>query len=256
MFSVKIIMNTYKHYEVIKLSLDVDIKHTDYNISVRTSKVAELLAAVHLLADKNHHSFDGDWVKCVLDSVSPDSKAMLDKLSSLNFPGLELFDFITKEGIYDDIPLFISKLRQYSDIDFLHVLLDEHISKEQLMSAQKNEKELDSLTNQIPWVLKGSEIFLKYIFYHTEDYKAKTILLLEDIYNCNFAQKLEGLQHRYEDSIEALKPRLSGRNPVEVGEEIKGSKFNTKLISRSIYFLLPISSIIIILSLIMRIHTL
>jgi DNA-binding transcriptional ArsR family regulator len=228
MFSVKIIMNGYKHYEVIKVSLDIDVKQTDYKISVQISKVAELLAAVHLLAHKNHHSFDEDWVKYVLDSISHDSMVLLDKLSNLNFPGLELFDFITKEGIYDDIPLFISKLRQYSDLDFLHTLLDEQISKELLMSVQQNEIELNSLSNQIPWVLKGSESFINYIFYHTAEYRIKTILLLEEIYNCNFVQKLESLQQRYEDSIEAVKQRLTGRNPVEVGEEIKGSKFSAK----------------------------
>lgn len=210
------------------MSLDIDIKQNDYNITVRISKVAELLAAVHLLAHKNHHSFDVDWVKYVLDTINPHSKAMLDKLSSLNFPGLELFDFVTRESIYNDIPLFISKLHQYSSLDFLHIVLDEQISKEQLISAQKDEIVLDSLINEIPWVLKGSDSFLKYMFTNTEDYKLKMISLLQDIYSCDFEEKFKGLQHKYEDSIEILKQRLIGRDPVDVGEEIKGSKFNSK----------------------------
>lgn len=223
-----LVQNLKKHYEVIKVSLDVDIKRNDYTISVKFSKVTELLAAVHLLSDKNHHCFDPDWVKYILDNISSDSNAMLHKLSSLNFPGLELFDFVTREAIYDDIPLFISKLRQYPNLDFLHILLDEKISKEQLISAQQDENVLDSFIDEIPWVLKGSNSFLRYMITDTEDYKIKIITLLQDIYNCNFEEKLKELQHKYEDSIEILDQRLSGRDPVEVGEEIKGSKFSRK----------------------------
>lgn len=218
------------------MPLDIDIKHNEYKTSVRFSKITELLAAVHLLSDINHHSFDPDWVKYVIDNISPNSKTMLDKLSSLNFPGLELFDFVTREGIYDDIPLFISKLKQYSCLDFLHILLDERISKEQLMYAQKDENVLNSFINEIPWVLKGSDSFLKYMITNTEDYQIKTISLLQDIYHCNFEEKLKGLQEKYEDSIEILKQRLSGRDPVEVGEEIKGSKFSSKTNFREYIF--------------------
>jgi DNA-binding transcriptional ArsR family regulator len=210
------------------MPLDIDVKQNEYNTSVRFSKVTELLAAVHMLSDKNHHSFDPDWMKYVLDNISPNSKTMLDMLSSLNFPGLELFDFVTRESIYDDIPLFISKLRQYSSLDFLHILLDEAISIEQLISAQKDEIVFNSIINQIPWVLKGSECFLKYMITNTEDYKDKTISLLEDIYNCDFEEKLEALKHRYVDPIEMVQQRLWGRNPVEIGEEIKGAKFSVK----------------------------
>jgi DNA-binding transcriptional ArsR family regulator len=221
-------MNRSKHYEVIRVPLDIDVKQTEYNVSVRFSKVAELLAAVHMLSDKNHHNFDAMWVKHILDNIDPDSKNLLENLSLLNFPGLELFDFITREKIYDDIPLFITKLKQYNSIDFIHIIMDGNLSKEQLKSAQSNENVFNSLVNEIPWVLKGSESFLKYMMTNTEDYKTKTIKLLSDIYNLGFEEKLKEQEQKYKDSIEALKQRLSGRNPIEVGEEIKGSKFNSK----------------------------
>jgi len=222
-------LQTYSnHYEVIEVPLDIDIKQNNYNISVRLSKVTELLAAVHMLSDNNHYSFDTTWAKHALDNISPESKEFLNKLSALNFPGLELFDFITREGIYDDIPLFITKLEHYSSLDFLHIILDEKLSKEQLISAQRDEHIFHSLADEIPWVLKGSDCFLKYMFMNTEDYKNSTIKLLNEIYHSAFEEKLEELQHKYEDSIEALKQRLSGRNPIEVGEEIKGAKFSVK----------------------------
>ena len=210
------------------MPLDIDIKQNEYNISVRFSKVTELLAAVHMLSDKNHHTFDTNWMKHVLDNISNDSKDLLDKLSVLNFPGLELFDFITRERIYDDIPLFINKLTQYNSLDFIRIIMDEKFSNEQLKSSQKNESVFNTLMNEIPWVLKGSESFLKYMITNSEDYKNKTIKLLSDIYNSGFEEKLIEQEQRYEDSIEVLKQRLSGRNPIEVGEEIKGSKFSSK----------------------------
>jgi DNA-binding transcriptional ArsR family regulator len=77
-------------------------------------------------------------------------------------------------------------------------------------------------------VLQGSESFFRYIITDTQDYKDNVINLLDDIYNSGFEEKLEGLKESYKDSIEAVKQRLSGRNPVEVAEEIKGSKFSSK----------------------------
>lgn len=210
------------------MPLDIDINQHEFNISVQFSKVAELLAVVHMLADKKHHSFDENWVKHVFDHLSPNSTAMLEQLSLLNFPGLELYDFVTREGVYDDIPLFISKLKNYSSIDFLHVLMDEEIDKAQLIAAQKDEMVFSTIVKQVPWVLKGSDEFLEYMLRNTEDYQSKTISLLEDLYACDFEEKLEELQHKYEDSIETTKQRLSGRNPIEVGEEIKGAKFDVK----------------------------
>lgn len=221
-------MNTSNDSEVIKVPLDIDVKQNDYNVSVQFSKVAELLAAVHMLSDKNHHGFDAIWVRHVFDNISPASKDLLEKMSFINFPGLELFDFVTREGIYDDIPLFINKLTQYDTLDYIHTIMDGQLSKEQLRAVQINESCFSSLINEIPWVLKGSESFLKYMLVNTEDYKNKTINLLTDIYNTGFEEKLKEQEHRYKDSIDALKQRLLGRNPIEVGEEIKGSKFNSK----------------------------
>jgi DNA-binding transcriptional ArsR family regulator len=222
-------MNRSKCYEVIPVPLDIDMQQNEYNISVRFSKVAELLAAVHMLSDKNHHSFDADWTKHVIENISADSKSFLDELSSLNFPGLELFDFITREGIYDSIPLFIKKLENYNSLDFVHIILDEKLSKDQLKAAQKDERAFYSVYDEVPWVLKGSESFLRYMITDADNYKHSTIKLLNDIYSSGFEEKLSEQKQKYEDSIDALKLRLSGRNPIEVGEEIKGSKFNSKV---------------------------
>lgn len=210
------------------MPLDIDIRQKEYNISVRYSKVVELVASIHMLADKSHHSFDADWIKHVLDSMSAESKELLCRLSNLNFPGLELFDFVILDEIYDDIPLFIKKLKEYNSLEFLYKLLDQKISKEQLKKAQKDEEVRNSLRDEIPWVIKGSESFCEYMLTDMEDYKYKYISLLDDIYNSGFEEKLEELQERYEDSIEAVNQRLKGRNPVKVAEEIKGSKFSSK----------------------------
>jgi hypothetical protein len=149
------------------MPLDIDIKQKDYEISVRFSKVVELLAALHMLADRNHHGFDPDWIKHVTDNISVDSKRLLNQLAELNFPGLELYDFVILDGLYDDIPLFIKRLKEYSSLEFLYILLDQKISKEQLLNAQRNEALLTSLQDQIPWVLQGSESFFRYIITDT-----------------------------------------------------------------------------------------
>lgn len=210
------------------MPLDIDIKQSEYSVSVRFSKVTELIASIHMLAHKSHHSFDAKWVKQVTENLSPRAKSLLDKLTELNFPGLELFDFVTLERVYDDIPAFIERLEQYSSIDFLDLVLDKKFSREQLMQAQKDVSLISTFEEEIPWVLKGSESFLRYIFGSTGEYKADIIELLKAINDSGFEDKLEELQERYASSIEITKQRLKDRNPVDVAEEIKGSKFSSK----------------------------
>lgn len=218
------------------MPLDIDIKQKEYNVAVRISKVVELLAAVHMLADKEHHSFDADWVKHVIGHISADSKELLEKLSSLNFPGLELCDFVIIEELYDDILLFIRRLREYDSLEFLYILFDQKISKEQLLLAQNNEEIIDSLEAQIPWSLRGSKAFLRYMITDTEAYRDKMINLLEDIYKSGFEEKLQVLQESCKASAEALAKSLKGRDPIEAAEEIKGSKFSAKANFREYIF--------------------
>ncbi|MDF2520727.1 MAG: hypothetical protein K0R84_1355, partial [Clostridia bacterium] len=210
------------------MPLDIDIKQIEYNVSVQFSRVTELLAAMHMLCDKRHHDFDPLWFKHVVGSLSPKSRELIEHLSKLNFPGLELFDFIVLEKADEDINDFIDRLRQYDSLEFLHIMLDKKISKDQLLAAKKDNAVLDSIRDQIPWVLNGSEDFAAYMAANVENYKDIVVDLLTEIYEAGFEDKLTELHERYSEAAEDMEHRLKGRNPVELAEEIKGSKFPAK----------------------------
>lgn len=210
------------------MPLDIDIRQDEYHISVQFSKVIELVAAVHMLSDKAHYDFDPAWFKHVMESLSTKSMELLKEFSKLNYPGVEILNFIILDKVYEDVPSFLERLRQYESLDFLYTLLEKKISKEQLQLARKDKTILNSIQDQIPWALKGSESLTEYMFTNTEAYRDNIVQLLMDIYNAGFENKLAELQEKYSSAMDVISYRLKGRNPVELAEEIKGSKFGAK----------------------------
>lgn len=92
------------------MPLDLDIQESKPRIELHTSKILELIASIHLLADKQHHEFAGNWVSSVTSLLSNDSLRFLNLISEMNFPGLDLYDFILFSDSFDDVDQFLKAI--------------------------------------------------------------------------------------------------------------------------------------------------
>lgn len=208
---------------------DIDQVDNKYNIRVLPSKTVELIAAVHLIADKRHHELLPDWSKYVIEHLSPKGSATLELISSMNFPGLELYDFVTNNAVFDDIELLLNKILEYSELDYAFIALNEELDREQIKTARSNPQEFHNIIEGLSWSASGTERALKAIVYDTENYKRSIVELAREVYALGFEEQLALIQERYQEAMDNIYLRLEGgKNPIELAEEIKGYKVSSR----------------------------
>lgn len=211
------------------MPLEINMQEEKPIISVRTSVIAELIASIHMLTHEVHHEFDRDWVDSVCGSLSNESRAFRDIISKMNFPGLELFDFIIRTGIYDDIDSFFNMLAAVDELEFIYTVLNEEISIDRIKSVRADRTLFDEFMKQVPWSLNGSSEAIELLLYSTSMYKSSLMKLAREIYEAGFEERLKEHEDLYREAMASVKIRLSAKNPIDLAEEIKGAKVTARL---------------------------
>lgn len=210
------------------MPLDLDIQESTSQIKLHTSKILELIASVHLLADKQHHAFAEDWVRLVMGRLSDDSLRFLNLISGMNFPGLDLYDFTLISDNFDDVDQFLKQALEYDALEFLYIVLNQEVGKDELSKLLSGQIALSDYEESLPWSVRGSRKALELLLYHTKTYQSAMVRLAKEIHALDFDARLTEHEEAYADAIASVKSRLEHKDPVTLAEEIKGAKFTSK----------------------------
>ncbi|MFA6940268.1 MAG: winged helix-turn-helix domain-containing protein [Clostridiaceae bacterium] len=210
------------------MPFDVDNINRNLNIKVIFSKTVELIAALHMIADKRHHEFMPSWTKYVIDNLSDKSKETLEIVSGTNFPALELYDFILMDSVYEDVNTLLDKIIHCNELDFIYILLNGEVDKQDIKNLREDKNKLEDTMKKLSFAAGGSEKSLSSIIYATENYKCSLAALLKEIYSLGFEEELNKVQGLYSEAMDSIRTRLYDKDPIELAEEIKGSKLSAR----------------------------
>lgn len=210
------------------MPLDIDRIDSNINCKIIFSKTVELLSAVHLLADKKHHAFLPEWSRKVIEGLTPRGKETLDLISELHFPALELYDFILKDEIYQDVALLLDWILQAPVLEFVYTALNGEIDRVKIEEAWKDPKDFHNIIEGLSIAASGSERVLQAIVYDTENYRRDLVELIREIEHQGIEEVTDSLGEQYEEAMENVRARLVHKNPIELSEEIKGSKVSSR----------------------------
>ncbi|MDF2840153.1 MAG: regulatory protein ArsR [Clostridia bacterium] len=218
------------------MALDIENKNGEAMIQVKNAVAIELIAAIHYLSDRSHHSFSDDLANAMLNHLSIDSLKMLKVLSGMRLQGLELFEFAVKDRAFDDIELLMLKISSYNDVNFIYTLLGEVLEHNTIQQIMNDKQELNKIMQEKPKLardIKG----LEYLFYNTKSFRKDIVNLIKEMNNSVLLNKLDSLQEDYDKHIEKTKIRVKGNKPIDVSQEIMDKKFIRIFDFREYYFI-------------------
>lgn len=219
------------------MPLAIEIKDGTYSIQVKSSVTIELIAAIHYLADRSHHSFSDKLANAMLNNLSISSLKMLKILSGMRLQGLELFEFVVKEQAFDDIEFLMLKISGYDDINFIYTLLGELLNHTAIQKIMGDRMELSNLQQDMPNLIKENYEGFEQLFYNTKSFKADILGLMKDMYNSALLNKLDSLNEDYSHIIEKTEARFNGKKPMDVATEIMEMQFRRIFDFKHYYFI-------------------
>ncbi|OGO79478.1 MAG: hypothetical protein A2Y23_07165 [Clostridiales bacterium GWB2_37_7] len=218
------------------MPLDIENKTGAALIQVKSSVAIELIAAIHYLSDRSHHSFSDKLASSLLSKLSTNSSKMLKILSSMRLQGLELFEFVVKDRAFDDIELLLLKISGYEDVNFIYTLLGEVLDHNTILRVIADRQELNKLMQERPDLMNDYN-GLEYLFYNTKSYKADIINLIKEMNNSILFSKLDSLKEDYGKLIEKTKARVKDKKPIDVAQEIMDRQFKRIFDFKEFYFI-------------------
>lgn len=212
----------------MNMPFDVDNINRNVNIKVIFSKTAELIASLHMIADKRHHEFMPCWTKYVIDNLTDKSKKTLEIVSETNFPALGLYDFIISDSVNEDVNAFLDKILHCDEMDFIYILLNCEVNKQDIKNLREDKNKFEAAVKKLSFAAGGSGKALSTIVYDTKNYKNSLAALLKEIYSLGFEEELDKVQGLYSEAMDSIRTRLHDKDPIELAEEIKGSRLSAR----------------------------
>lgn len=219
------------------MPLDVTKNTGTPKVYIKSSVAIELVAAIHYLSDRSHHSFSEKLGSSLLNNLSIDSLRVVKALASMRLQGIELFEFILKEKAFDDVGLLIDKIGETSELDFIYTFMGEILDYEAIQSIIDDRSNLDKLLQEKPKLARDSVKGLELLFYSTAQFKMDIIGLLKETYNNMLLNKLNSLKPDYAKHIEEIGGKLKDRRPGELSEEIMGRPLKVSYDFQDFYFI-------------------
>jgi DNA-binding transcriptional ArsR family regulator len=220
----------------MQMPLDIDNNTKAPGIEVRSSVTVELIAAIHYLSDRGHHSFGEKLGSTLLNVLSIDSLKMLKILSGMRLQGLELFEFVIKERAFDDVELLMERLSQYRDVDFIYNFLGEVLEHDRIQSISQGAYSLEKLQEEKPRLVNENIRGFEHLFFNTSQFRTEVIHLIREMNNSILISKLATLKQDYCKQAEKVRCKLKDKNPMEVSQEIMDRQFKRVYNFNKYYF--------------------
>jgi DNA-binding transcriptional ArsR family regulator len=219
------------------MPLNLDRESQEYSLEVKSSVTIELVAAIHYLSDRSHHSFSEKLANSMQGRLTPNSVKMLKILSCMRLQGLELFEFIVKERAFDDVEYLRNRISKHEDVDFIYNLLGEVLSHDTIRLAMRNRQELHKLLSEKPELMKDNIKGFEYLFFNTKSFRADIVNLLKEMNNSLLHNKLDSLKEDYSRVIKKTEEIIGDRNPIDVAQEIMDRQFKRFFDFKYYYFI-------------------
>jgi DNA-binding transcriptional ArsR family regulator len=223
--------------EVKIMPLYIENSTNSPEIKVTSSLTIELVAAIHYLSDRSHHSFPDKLANTMLNKLSIDSLKMLKVLSGMRLQGLGLFEFIIKERAFDNAELLMQRIQAYDDMSFIYTLLGEVLDCSTIQQVMADEHKLSELLKDKPNLTNCSIKEFGLLFYNTRNFKEDIIKLIGEMNNNILFNKLESLDEDYSKHIEKTRARVRDKKPMDVSQEIMERQFKRKFDFTEYYFI-------------------
>jgi DNA-binding transcriptional ArsR family regulator len=219
--------------------IELDLNSEQSMVDVIPSKLAEMMAVIQLLANRKQYAFENEFAEALYGRLTDGSKAFVDSLEGLRFPGVEFFGFFMQERNFHDFDRFIKSIEAYSLSDFLYYAFDRDASREQVEAVLHGKMELSDFISAFCCHLwKGNEGPLKALLFDTENYRGKLLKLAGEIYrDAGFEKATENLAYAYRQATEDIRRRLQKLPPMELAMEIKGKSRAPDRFYRQYYFI-------------------
>lgn len=205
--------------------MPTDFQSNSYNpkVSVFFSINAELISAIHLLANPTHHEFAAQWTSLMMQSLSVESKELLKIISYLPTCGMQFFELLQASGGFHDVEALISQINEYDEIRFLEVVFE--VERDIVIEVLKDKQKLLQLIEERPWIESENLPGIEYIFYNTLSFMKDFVQLIKETYNQHFIGKIKSLEEAYADSIANINKQLEMKKPLQLCQEIMGKTF-------------------------------
>lgn len=219
------------------MPLEIENNTKSPSIQVKGSITIELAAAIHYLSDRKHHEFPEKLANSLLNHLSLDSLKMLKIISGFRLQGLELFEFIIKERVFDDIELLIEKISQYDDENFIYTLLGEVLERSTIQHFMQDRQYLYQLMQEKPNLVNDNAVGFEMLFCNTSQFKWDVINLIKEMNNNIFHSKLSTLKEDFCRQIEKTKVKIKDKVPMAAAQEIMDRQFKKVYDFREYYFI-------------------
>ena len=134
------------------MAINVESNVSEVKTRNITSKTAELIAVINILADNKHHEYAKIWSKKILNRLSSKSLRMLTLIAGLPFEGIEFFEIILDTKIFNNVNDLCSKILEYDDLDFICKLSGEGISHKKIALIKNDREQFDKFINELQWL--------------------------------------------------------------------------------------------------------
>lgn len=206
------------------MAIDIQQNTNIPKSTVIFSMNAELIAAVHLLANSAHHDFAKEWADLILKELSEESREFLRVISTMPFDGMGLFELLLYTMEFKDVEGFIKKIENYDDIEFASIVLE--IDKEEIVKIKEKPSRLDQLIEERPWIEDENRKGVEYILFNSPSFRRGTIGLIKEVYsNQHFIDKINSLKATYNQSIDNINLQLTSQKPLELCQQLMGKTF-------------------------------
>jgi|GEM_PF-1827356 len=223
--------------EVYSMSLDIEIKNDLYSIQVKRSVTIELIAAIHYLADRSHHSFSDKLANLMLNRLSISALKMLKILSGMPLQGLELFEFVVKEKAFDEVDYLMQKISGYGEADFIYTILGEVLDHAAIQKVMLDRNELYGLQQEMPNLIKENLEGFEQLFYNTKSFRSDIVSLIKEMHTSALLNKLDSLTEDYGCAIEKTEARFGDKKPLDIAQEIMERQFRRIYDFKHYYFI-------------------
>lgn len=193
-----------------------------YKLEVFYSPIIELVCAIHLLTDPEHHEYELKWADELMSRLDEEELGALDIIRRYPAGGIELLNFMLESREVLNIDNFIKHIIQSDVIDFFYFILNEDVEKEKIIKAFNNNNERYKIQEEIKWLVEERD--LMYFFDNPQEIKEKTIKILKAITEKGFLDRLnqgknileEGVSYvnkfLAKDSIEVVLEKITGKS--------------------------------------------
>ena len=192
------------------------------------SPVSELIFASNfvLSGDPSFKDFDPEWRSGQRRSLPESARAYMDFAEGgLDWATLSLCDYVTTSGLHDSWEDFAAYVRSRPLDEFLHVLLNGDIPREEIARLRGDPEGAADWVNRLSCFSRMTGERAAALFADAEGFRERLLAFVGANRTASFTAKMEELRPGFERLMQKIAERLKGKDPIAFAEELSRKPF-------------------------------